>query len=111
MGQNTRALCDVILRERRHPEWGYRSCLGLFRLAKKYGDARVEAASARALFAGARSYRHVLTILQHNLDQQPLPKPEQPATCWGPRTKMFAVATTTTDRSLTLKRKLKGKPC
>ena len=80
VGQNTRALCDVILRERRHPEWGYRSCLGLFRLAKKYGDARVEAASARALFAGARSYRHVLTILQHNLDQQPLPKPEQPAT-------------------------------
>ncbi len=79
VGENTRALCDVILRERRHPEWGYRSCLGLFRLAKKYGDARVEAASARALFAGARSYRHVLTILQHNLDQQPLPTPEAPA--------------------------------
>jgi transposase len=79
VGENTRALCDVILRERRHPEWGYRSCLGLFRLAKKYGDARVEAASARALFAGARSYRHVLTILQHNLDCQPLPTPETPA--------------------------------
>ncbi|MEI9937870.1 MAG: IS21 family transposase [Pseudomonadota bacterium] len=79
VGRNTRALCEVILRERRHPEWGYRSCLGLFRLSKKYGDARVDAASARALFAGARSYRHVLTILQHNLDQQPLPSPEQPA--------------------------------
>jgi transposase len=79
VGDSTHALCDVILRERRHPEWGYRSCLGLFRLAKKYGDARVEAASARALFAGARSYRHVLTILQHNLDQQPLPTPEAPA--------------------------------
>jgi transposase len=35
LGPNTRALCDVILCERRHPEWGYRSCLGLFRLAKK----------------------------------------------------------------------------
>jgi transposase len=79
VGRNTRALCEVILRERRHPEWGYRSCLGLLRLSKKYGDARVDAASARALFAGARSYRHVLTILQHNLDQQPLPSPEQPA--------------------------------
>jgi transposase len=79
LGPNTRAFCEAILQERRHPEWGYRSCLGLFRLAKKYGDARVEAASARALFAGARSYRHVLTILQHNLDQQPLPTPEQPA--------------------------------
>lgn len=79
VGESTRALCDVILRERRHPEWGYRSCLGLFRLAKKYSDARLEAASTRALFAGARSYRHVLTILQHNLDQQPLPTPELPA--------------------------------
>jgi transposase len=69
----------TILRERRHPEWGFRSCLGLFRLAKKYDEARVEAACKRALFAGARSYRHVLTILQHNLDQQPLPVAEAPA--------------------------------
>jgi transposase len=79
LGPNTRALCDAILRERRHPEWGFRSCLGLFRLAKKYKEARVEAACTRALFAGARSYRHVLTILQHNLDQQPLPVAEAPA--------------------------------
>jgi transposase len=79
LGPCTRALCDAILRERRHPEWGFRSCLGLFRLAKKYDEARVEAACKRALFAGARSYRHVLTILQHNLDQQPLPATEAPA--------------------------------
>jgi transposase len=79
LGPNTRALCDAILRERRHPEWGFRSCLGLFRLAKKFNEARVEAACKRALFAGARSYRHVLTILQHNLDQQPLPATEAPA--------------------------------
>ncbi len=80
VGPNARALCEVILRERHHPEWGYRSCLGLFRLAKKYGSARLDAASRRALFAGARSYRPVLTILQHNLDGQPLPEPEAPAT-------------------------------
>jgi transposase len=55
VGPNTRALCEVILRERHHPEWGFRSCLGLLRLAKKFGEARVEAASARALYAVARS--------------------------------------------------------
>jgi hypothetical protein len=70
----------VILCERRHPEWGYRSCLGLFRLAKKYEPARVEAACARALFAGARSYRPVKTILENQLDAQPLPASERPAT-------------------------------
>jgi transposase len=83
VGPDARALCEVILRERHHPEWGYRSCLGLFRLEKKYGSARLNAASRRALFAGARSYRPVLTILQHNLDGQPLPEPEAPATA-GP---------------------------
>ncbi len=79
VGTHTRALCEAILRERRHPEWGYRSCLGLFRLAKKYGNARLDAASRRALYAGARSYRPVLTILQNNLDGEPLPAPEAPA--------------------------------
>lgn len=79
IGPHTRALCEVILRDRRHPEWGYRSCLGLFRLSKKYGPERLDAASRRALFAGARSYRPVLTILRHNLDGQPLPEPEAPA--------------------------------
>ena len=79
VGPYARALCEVILRERHHPEWGYRSCLGLFRLAKKYGNARLDAASRRALYAGARSYRPVLTILQHNLDGQPLPEPEAAA--------------------------------
>jgi transposase len=80
VGPNTHALCEVILRERHHPEWGFRSCLGLFRLAKQYGEARVEAACTRALFAGARSYRPVKMILQHGLDAQPLPELEAPAT-------------------------------
>jgi transposase len=79
VGPDAKALCEVILRERRHPEWGFRSCLGLFRLEKKYGKARLNAASRRALYAGARSYRPVLTILQHNLDGQPLPEPEAAA--------------------------------
>lgn len=69
VGPMTEKLVETILAERRHPEWGYRSCLGLFRLAKRYGDARVEAACLRALAHGARSYRHVASILQHGLDR------------------------------------------
>lgn len=80
VGPNARALCEAMLRDRRHPEWGFRSCLGLFGLAKQYGNDRVEAASRRALYAGARSYRPVKTILQHGLDRESLPEPEQPAT-------------------------------
>jgi transposase len=34
------------LRERTHPEQGYRSCLGILRLQKRYGAQRLDAACA-----------------------------------------------------------------
>lgn len=71
VGPNTSMLAEAILAERRHPEHGYRSCLGLFRLAKRYGNERVEAACARALRVSARSYRHVESILKHGFDRAP----------------------------------------
>ena len=72
VGPMTASLSEAILAERRHPEHGYRSCLGLFRLAKRFGNERVEAACARALAVGARSYRHVESILKHGLDRAPV---------------------------------------
>ena len=73
IGPKTRELVEAILAERRHPEQGYRSCLGLLRLGKSYGNERLEAASARALTVHARSYRHVESILKKGLDRLPLP--------------------------------------
>lgn len=72
VGAQTRLFAERLLTERSHPEHGYRSCLGVFRLAKKYGAERVETACARALSVGARSYRHVASILQHGLDRAPV---------------------------------------
>ena len=69
-----------ILRERHHPEWGFRSCLGLLRLAKKYGEARLEAASARALFAGRAQLPPREDHPPTQPRPQPLPGPEAPAT-------------------------------
>jgi transposase len=71
IGPRTAALVSAILAERPHPEQGYRSCLGILRLAKRYGETRVEAACVRAMSAGARSYRHVESILKHGLDRAP----------------------------------------
>jgi len=75
VGPQTAALVEVILASRPHPEQGYRSCLGILRLARRDGPARLEAACARALAVGARSYRHVDAILKHGLDRVPLPTP------------------------------------
>lgn len=68
-GPATAALAEAILSERPHPEQGYRSCLGILRLGKKYGPERLETACARALGAGARSYQNVKSILKRGLDQ------------------------------------------
>jgi transposase len=68
----------AILAARRHPEQGYRSCLGILRLAKRYDAARLEAACARALTAGARSYRHVDAILKRGLDRTTPAPPTAP---------------------------------
>jgi len=72
-GPASAALAQAILESRPHPEQGYRSCLGLIRLADRYGSERVEAACARALAVHAVSYRSVESILRHGLDSQPLP--------------------------------------
>jgi transposase len=80
MGPQTAALASAILADRPHPEQGYRSCLGILRLAKRYGEVRVEAACARAMSAGARSYRHVESILKHGLDRAPATESTRPAT-------------------------------
>jgi transposase len=69
IGPQTAALVTAVLADRPHPEQGYRSCLGILRLAKRYDAARLEAACARALAAGARSYRHVDAILKRGLDR------------------------------------------
>jgi transposase len=69
VGAETAKLAEAILAARPHPEQGYRSCLGILRLSKAYGEPRVEAACGRAMAAGARSYRHVESILKHGLDR------------------------------------------
>ena len=68
---------EQILQSRPHPEQGYRSCLGLMRLARDVGPQRLEAACRRAVALQACSYRSVKNILQAKLDQlqeqSPLP--------------------------------------
>jgi transposase len=68
IGPSTGALVTRILERWPHPEQGYRACLGLLSLRKRYTDARLEAACARALRTGATSYKSVKSILAAGLD-------------------------------------------
>jgi transposase len=49
IGPNVEVFVDVVMRKRRHPEQAYRSCLGVIKLAKAFGNDRLDAACARAL--------------------------------------------------------------
>ena len=69
IGLATAAVVTRLLEERKHPEHGYRACLGLLALAKRYGKPRLEAACVLALQIGVCRYRHVRDILANNRDQ------------------------------------------
>jgi hypothetical protein len=58
---------------KQHPEQGFRSCMGILSLGKKYSAERLEAASRRAITIRACSYKSVKSILQNNLDKIALP--------------------------------------
>jgi len=77
VGEQTCALVEHVMRTKPHPEQGFRSCLGVISLARRYGNERVEAACHRARRIGAPSYTSVKSILAAGLDSRPLPEPEQ----------------------------------
>lgn len=52
-------LIEKIIEDRPHPEQGYRSCLGIIGLAKRFEAERLEAAALRALEIEARNYPSV----------------------------------------------------
>ena len=71
-GPNTKKLVIRVLESRPHPEQGFRSCLAIMRLGKRYTPQRLEAACERALMIKAFSYKSVESILKRGLDQQVL---------------------------------------
>ena len=76
----TARLFERILADKPHPEMGYRSCLGLIRLAQQYSPARMRAAAERALATGACRYQSVKSILKNSLDAMPPTEPPPSST-------------------------------
>jgi transposase len=75
IGVNAAALTERMMRERPHPEQGYRSAMGIIALARRYERERLEAACERALAIGTISYSSVNAILKSGLDRA---RPSEP---------------------------------
>ncbi|MFN9498480.1 MAG: IS21 family transposase [Erythrobacteraceae bacterium] len=84
MGTNVQILVERMMSDRRHPEQGYRSAMGILSLGRGYGPARLDAACDRALAIEAITYASVLSILKSGLDQAiPVTEPNRPTPSHG----------------------------
>lgn len=72
IGQSTLAVTTAILESKRHPEQGYRACLGLLNLAKTYGDSRLEQACCKSIEIGNPCRASVKSLLKTRLDNAPV---------------------------------------
>jgi len=71
IGVSTAAVVTWQMEHRPHPEQGYRACLGLLGLVRRYTAERLEAACTRAMAIRAPHLRSVTNILKSGLDRQP----------------------------------------
>jgi transposase len=76
IGDDTSALVEIVLRSRPHPEQGFRSCIGILDLRKRYSAERLDAACAKALALGTRSYGSVAAILKNKQESKMAPQRE-----------------------------------
>lgn len=76
-GKSCRLVTQSIMDDRPHPEQGFRSCLGLIRLADHYSPERLEAACHRARVLNLMTLRSIKNMLDTNQDKLPLPDDQQ----------------------------------
>ena len=78
IGPKTAQFIEHMIAARAFPQQAFRSCLGLLRLGKRYGEDRLENACTKAIIAGLTRYQQVESILKNKLDSVPV-SPVKPA--------------------------------
>ena len=60
---------ENLIDSKTFPHPAYRSCLGILRLSKRYGELRLNNACRKALLIGAKRYQQIEAILKNNLEE------------------------------------------
>jgi len=71
IGESVNLLCAGIMERKNHPERGFRACLGVIQLAKRYGREPLLAACSKCVRIRAFSYKSVNLMLSKNLQERP----------------------------------------
>jgi hypothetical protein len=80
MGEHVQWIIEYIQAQQQHPEQGYKVCLGILNLEKKFTKDRLEKACIRAINFQHVSYKSIKNILVNNLKDcqmecfEPLPE-------------------------------------
>lgn len=82
IGPQTVAVVSAIMKRAEHVQQGFNAALGVLHLAKGYTKERLEAASKRCVFYRTENYRALKSVLQNNLDKQPI-RPQSQEECAG----------------------------
>ena len=69
IGPSVAAQCERVMGQYECPEHGFKTCIGLIGLAKRWDSQRLEAAAALALGREVYGYRAVKTILEKGEDK------------------------------------------
>jgi len=78
-GPSTKLVAEKLMAERKHPQQGFNTVLGLIRQGDKFGKDRLENACAKALHIKSISLKTIKSILRTGLDKIPInPKENQP---------------------------------
>ncbi len=79
VGPHTAIAIKAILASHKIEQQGYRSCMGLLKMADRYSVIRLESACARALsYTPSPSYKNISTILKSGQDKLSQPEMELP---------------------------------
>jgi transposase len=68
VGEHVKAVIEYILAHRKHPEQGYRVCLGILNLAKKYDKERLNKACQKTVYYQNYSLKGIENILKNRLE-------------------------------------------
>ena len=68
---------EKVLESCRHPEQGFKSCLGILNLDRQYKDNRLNMACKKAIYAGCHSLKRIKNILDNGLDKVLPPSQEE----------------------------------
>jgi transposase len=68
VGEHVQAVIEYILAHKKHPEQGYRVCLGILNLAKKYDKERLNKACQKAIYYQHYSLKGIENILKNRLE-------------------------------------------